>query len=58
MADKFLDQATRQMEASGGRPVVWIFAEEKAALFARKLFDDEGLERIMVAHVPWIRSGR
>lgn len=58
MADKFLDQATRQMEASGGRPVVWIFAEEKAALFARKLFDDEGLGRITVAHVPWIRSGR
>jgi hypothetical protein len=58
MADKFVDQATRQMAASGGRPIVWIFAEEGAALFARKLFDETpGLERITVAYVPW-RSQR
>jgi hypothetical protein len=31
MAAKFLDQATRQMEASGGQPVVWIFAEVKSS---------------------------
>ena len=59
MADKFVDQATRQMAASGGRPIVWIFAEEGAALFARKLFDETpGLERITVAYVPWTRSQR
>ena len=35
MAGKFICQATRQLAASGGRPVIWIFAEEEAALFAR-----------------------
>ena len=51
----FLDQSTRQLEASGGRSVVWVFAEEEAALFARKLFDrtDEGREYITVGYVPW-----
>ncbi len=59
MADEFIEQATRQLAASAGRPVVWIFAEEEAALFARKLFDDTpGLERITVGYVPWIRSTR
>jgi NADPH-dependent ferric siderophore reductase len=58
MAAKFLDQATGPMEASGRQPVVWIFAEERAALFARKLFDDKGLGRITVGHVPWIKAGR
>lgn len=59
MADKFVGQATKQLAASGGRPVVWIFAEEEAALFARELFDDTpGLKGITVAYVPWIRSGR
>ncbi|MFZ0423207.1 MAG: hypothetical protein WAL80_10055 [Xanthobacteraceae bacterium] len=58
MADYLVGQASRQLEASGGRPVVWIFAEEQAARFSRKLFDDTGLGRITVAHVPWIRSGR
>ncbi len=58
MAGKFIYQATRQLAASGGRPVVWIFAEQEAALFARELFDDEGLARITVGYIPWIRSGR
>ena len=58
MAERFIDQATRQMQASGGRPIVWVFAEEGAALFARKLFDDEGLEGITVAHIPWTWNGR
>ncbi len=41
------------MAASGGRAIVWIFAEEGAALFARKLFDETpGLESITVAYVP------
>lgn len=58
MANRFLGQATRQMAASGGRPVVWIFAEEKAALFAREVFDSKGLRGITVGYVPWTRSGR
>lgn len=56
---KFVDQAIRQMAASGGRPVIWIFAESEAALFARRLFDStSGLDRITVGYVPWIRSNR
>jgi len=57
MTADFVRQANRQMAASAGQPVIWIFAEE-AALFARERFDNNGLERITVAHVPWIRSGR
>ncbi len=59
MAENFKDQATRQVAASGGRPVVWIFAEKEAALFARKLFDEtKGLEGITVGYVPCKRSGQ
>jgi hypothetical protein len=56
MEQRFVKQATAQMAASGGRPVVWIFAEEKAALFAREVFDrTDGLKGITVAYVPWTR---
>jgi hypothetical protein len=59
IASKFASQATRQLAASGGRPVIWIFAEEEAAFFARELFDNTpGLDGITIAHVPWVRSGR
>jgi NADPH-dependent ferric siderophore reductase len=59
MVDRFIDQATRQLAASGGRPIVWIFAEDEAARFARKLFDSSpDLKRITVGYVPWTRSGR
>ena len=59
MAVRFKSQATRQMAASGGRPVIWIFAESDAALFARTLFNSTpGLERITVGYVPWTRSKR
>ena len=55
ITDQFLTQSAKQIAASGGRPVVWIFAEEEAARFARKLFDDadEGREYITVGYVPW-----
>ena len=39
MEQRYLKQAARQLAASGGRPIVWIFAEEDAAVFARKLFE-------------------
>ena len=59
MEQRYLKQAARQLAASGGRPIVWIFAEEDAAVFARKLFDSkDDLKRITVGHVPWIRSSR
>jgi hypothetical protein len=59
IGDKFVDQASRQLAASGGRPVIWIFAERDAALFTRTLFDlTPGLERITVGYVPWTRSNR
>jgi hypothetical protein len=52
---QFLDQSGKQIAASGGRPIVWIFAEKEAALFARALFDTarDGREHITVGYVPW-----
>jgi NADPH-dependent ferric siderophore reductase len=59
MAYEFIEQATRQLAASGGRPVVWIFAEEEAALFVRKLFNAKaGFERITIGYIPWPGSGQ
>jgi hypothetical protein len=59
IGNKFVDQASRQLAASGGRPVIWIFAERDVALFTRTLFDlTPGLERITVGYVPWTRSNR
>lgn len=57
MEQRYLKQASRQLAASGGRPIVWIFAEEEAARFARTLFDNKGLDGITVAYIPWTRSG-
>src|SRR5205823_6295664 len=36
--DQIMKQAARQVQASGGRPIIWIFAEEEAAQIVRKLF--------------------
>jgi hypothetical protein len=57
ITDEFLSQSGRQIAASEGRPIVWIFAEKEAAQFARALFDkaDEGREHITVGYVPWTR---
>ena len=33
--------------------MIWVFAEEQAARFARDLFDAAGLNRITVVHIPW-----
>jgi hypothetical protein len=42
-------QAERQVEASGGRPIEWHFAE-----YARELFkDDPALENVTVVYTPW-----
>lgn len=46
-------QATREIEASGGRPVRWYFAERGAQEFARKLFDASPiLARIETIYEP------
>jgi hypothetical protein len=51
---EWLDQATRQIEASGGRPVTWYFAEQPALDFAKKLFGKYPiLMRIRTEYAPW-----
>ena len=39
--ESFLKQSARQIAASGGRPVVWIFAEEATAEATGKLFKEK-----------------
>jgi len=51
--DQWTDQATRQVQASGGRPVVWYFAERPALDFAQKLFNNEKLKGIRLEYAPW-----
>jgi hypothetical protein len=53
LAEEWLDQATRQIEASGGRPVAWYFAEQPALQFARALFSQHAiLQRIKLVYAP------
>jgi NADPH-dependent ferric siderophore reductase len=56
--DQIMDQAVRQVQASGGRPIIWIFAEKEAAQIVRALFDGtkDGRRDITVAYVPWTRD--
>jgi hypothetical protein len=49
--NNLLNQARRQLEAAGNTPVVWHFAEDKAARAARELFSERGLN-IEVKHTP------
>ena len=55
----FLDQSLRQITASGGRPIVWIFADGEDADRTQKLFEvaDKGREYITIVHVPWTTRG-
>jgi hypothetical protein len=57
--DRFLEQSASQISASGGRPVVWIFAEKEAAEATYKLFEvrNEGRRYITIVHVPWTTRG-
>jgi hypothetical protein len=56
--DDILNRSARQINASGGHPIVWVFAEEEAAQMVRKLFDTtgEGRQFITVVHIPWARK--
>ena len=53
-----LDQSARQIQASGGRPIIWVFAEEEAAQKMWKRFQevDKGRENITIVYIPWVRS--
>jgi hypothetical protein len=52
---EILAQSERQIQASGGRPIVWVFAEKEAAEIVRKLFNEtgEGRDNITVVYIPW-----
>jgi hypothetical protein len=54
---KILKQSAAQIEASGGRAMVWVFAEKEAAEKACDLFDTarEGRQYIIVVHIPWVK---
>ena len=56
----FLNQSLRQIEASGGRPVVWIFADREDAVRTQKLFENAGGGRqyITIVYVPWTARGQ
>jgi len=53
-----LKQSGRQVAARGPYPLRWYFAEQEAADFARKLFQDAGGGRdtIDIQVVPWSES--
>jgi NADPH-dependent ferric siderophore reductase len=55
--DQMLDQSARQIAASGGRPIIWVFAEKEAAEIMRGRFNtaDQGREFITVMYVPWTK---
>jgi hypothetical protein len=54
----WLDQSLRQIQASDGHPVDWVFAEPIAAQYAQKIFQDkkQGREKITVLVLPWKRG--
>jgi hypothetical protein len=59
LIDDFWDQAERQVQAAGDRPVRWYFSEEQAADFIRNLFRRDPIRsRIEIVHVPMPESAR
>ena len=51
-ADSLVDQAQRQLNAAGGTPIQWHFAEEAAATATRNLFQSRGVSGIDVIFTP------
>ena len=51
-ADDLVDQARRQVSASNGAPVEWIFHEVEALQATRTLFQAEGVTGITLRHLP------
>jgi hypothetical protein len=57
--EDFWNQAERQVQAAGDRPVRWYFSEKKAADFVRDLFEGDPIRgRIEIVHVPMPESAR
>ncbi len=56
VTNRFSDQSLRDVQAAKGRPVIWVFSEEGAAMFAKKLFETEreGRERIWIVVYPYL----
>jgi hypothetical protein len=53
------NQAERQVQAAGDRPIRWYFSEEKAADYIRDLFRGDPIRgRIEIVHVPMPESAR
>jgi Restriction endonuclease fold toxin 5 len=50
-ADKFVDQALRQLQVAGRTPIRWVTAEKKLAEALQKLFDARNIP-IEVVHIP------
>lgn len=42
------DQASRQVQAAGGRQVEWVFSDAKSAGATAKLFEDRGIKGISI----------
>lgn len=56
LAARWVRQATRQLDAGEGRPIMWFFAEEQARQFAERVFHaaaDPRLRMIGLAYVRW-----
>ena len=49
---KLLDQGRRELAAAGSRNVIWYFAEDRAANYARALLAKSGLGKIIVHFQP------
>lgn len=50
--DDMVEQAQSQLQASGGLPIRWHFAEKEVADMVRKIFADAQLDRIQIVHTP------
>jgi Flp pilus assembly pilin Flp len=50
-AEKFIEQAQRQLRAANGKPVEWNFSNKRVAEAAQKAFDDADLD-VVVKHIP------
>ncbi|MDQ0750991.1 hypothetical protein QF034_005222 [Streptomyces africanus] len=51
-ANKFVEQARRQLSAANGKPVEWNFSNKAVAEAAEEAFDEAGIE-VVVKHTPW-----
>lgn len=55
-----IDQAERQIDASEGRTIIWIFAEPAAAEKVTEIFakNDRIRSRILIGSYPWASGGK